>query len=164
MPHRRPTCLWRHIGDWHACGVKSEFKHIYLNVLFAYLCWNNVRTLIRHVGLWTVFNYACRSPMCLRLGRYVGLWQGMLVFHKARESRMGLWSDIWSPIGHVGPSKGMPVSDELCRGLQSDMSFSDGSPIGFRYKLYCCDLVLSRYIKIDIKTTVLIIKCYKLKP
>ena len=33
MPHRRLRCLWRPIGDRHACGVQSEYKHIYLNKL-----------------------------------------------------------------------------------------------------------------------------------
>ena len=70
----RSTCL---IGDRHACKVQLAFKHIYLNrlifiwFLLIYMHWNNVRTLIRHVNLWWVFNYACRSPMCFLLGLYV---------------------------------------------------------------------------------------------
>ena len=36
MPHWRPTSPSRPIGDQHAFGVQTEFKHIYLNTLFAW--------------------------------------------------------------------------------------------------------------------------------
>ena len=39
-----PKCLWRPIGDRHACKVQCEFKHIYSNILIfiLYSCWKTV--------------------------------------------------------------------------------------------------------------------------
>ena len=58
--HRRQACLH---------GVESEFKYAYLYILFAYLYWNDVRTLIRHVGLRPSMFVSDVSPIrhvCLR--------------------------------------------------------------------------------------------------
>ena len=64
MPYRRP------IGDRDAWVVQLDFKNIYLNfkytyfyILFAYLYWNTVSTLIRHspMGLrWSMSRFPIR--------------------------------------------------------------------------------------------------------
>ena len=129
--HWRPTCLIgdqsetdmpdrRPIGDRHSLletDMPAEsnwnshlFKFTYFYIICAYLHWNNVRTLIRHVNLQWAFNYACRSPMCLLLGMYVGLRSGMSVSDQ-------------SPIKHVKVFDGSPIRHMLV---------SDGSPIRLR--------------------------------
>ena len=138
MPHRRLTCHWRLIGDHYACGIQSEFKDIcislniliFMYVLLIYIYWNNVRTLIRHVGLWWVFDYECRSPMCLQLSMYVGLWSGMSVSGQTCWSSMGCRSGMSVSDGHVGFSW---ISNEVCLDLRSGMLVCDGYPIGLRW-------------------------------
>ena len=68
--------------------------HMYLNILIfiyfllIYIYWNNVKTLIRHVGL---------------------RW-GMLVFYETSQSlRSGMWVSDGSPIKHVKVSEGSPI-------------------------------------------------------
>ena len=79
MPHKRLTCLWRPLEDQHACGYNRNFKTnsfkytSYIYFLLIYIYQNNVRTLIRHLDLWWVFDQACRYPTCLRIGMYVVL-------------------------------------------------------------------------------------------
>ena len=60
--HRRPTCLWRPIGNQHACGVKSEFKQINLNI-FTYFTF-----CLFLLEYCKDSNQACRALVGLRLG------------------------------------------------------------------------------------------------
>ena len=59
---------------------ETDMPHFYIR--FAYLYWNN--------GI-KYFNKTCRSPMCIRLGMYVGLWSGMSVSDLECQSPIGLW-------------------------------------------------------------------------
>ena len=95
-----------------------KFTYFYL-LLLIYIYWNNVMTLIRHVGL----QWARKSPM-----KHVvvsdqvcqSLWSGMSV------------SD-GSPMKHVDISDGSLIRHV---GLRSGMSVSDGSPIVLRWVSY----------------------------
>ena len=75
---------------------------MYLNILIIihfllFLLWN-YNGLKQHVGLLWVFDYAYRSPMCLRWGMYVGPWSGMSVSNQTRQSPMGMSVSDGSPI------------------------------------------------------------------
>ena len=98
IPCRWPSCLigdpsetdildWRPIEDRHACGVQSEFKYIYLNILIfiyillIYIGWCK-ESIITHVNLRWVSDQPCRSPMGLQLSLSsspMGLRSGMPV-------------------------------------------------------------------------------------
>ena len=79
MPYQRPPCLtkthWRlicPIRDRHACGdpletnmpvecnrqfnTYSVINTYFLYFLLIYINWNHVSTMIRHLGLWRVFD------------------------------------------------------------------------------------------------------------
>ena len=125
MPPRRPTWLWRPIGDRHACGVRTEFKHIFLiylfYILFAYLYWNNVRTLIRHVSLRSDMLVSDGSSMGPRWvsdeasqGLGLGLHSGMLVSDGSlmKHLKVSDWVSTqacWSPMGLWLVSDGSPI-------------------------------------------------------
>ena len=126
MPQQKPTCP---IGDQHAPSetdmpVETHrrptslripiriqthlFKYYNFYIHFAYLNWNNVRTLIRHVSLW--------------LGIYI--YQS-LIKHVGLQPRMSVFNE--SPMGHFGLQW---VSDEVCRGLRWVYDHAYRSPMG----------------------------------
>ena len=95
MPNWWPACP---IGNQHACGYPSEFKHIYFNFRilnsFFFLYCNNVRTLKRHgwslMGLGLCMPVSDVSPIkhvCRSLIKHVGLQPRMSTFD---GSLMGL--------------------------------------------------------------------------
>ena len=113
MPHWRPTCLWTPIGDQHACGVQSEFKHkIHLNILI-------------FIYFLLIYIHTCRYPMGCRSGMAVSNWSCRF---QIGSSMKNVEVSDGSPIGL---RSGMLVSDQVCRspirhnGLQSGMSVSD---------------------------------------
>ena len=67
--HRRPTCLRIPIGIERQIFLNIIiYIHLFLYLLI-HIYWNNVRTLIRHVGLQSVSDQARQSPM----GRLLGM-------------------------------------------------------------------------------------------
>ena len=117
-PHWRPICLWRPLGDQHACGAKLKFYQIYLNILM-FIYFFLVYILCKDI------NQACWSLVGIRLGMSVSnvslMWH--VCWSLIREGRcytkhVGLqWfvdQACQSPVVHVGFRW---VSNAACQGL-----------------------------------------------
>ena len=125
--HWRPTCLQSPIV------IQTHLFKFTFNKYFLLIILELCKDSIRQVGLWWTYNYAFRSPMCLRLCMYVGLCSGMSVYDQTCQSQMGLRSGYsvsdGSPMKHTQVSDGFRSSLSVSDGPQSSMLVSDGSPI-----------------------------------
>ena len=113
----RPTCP---IGDWHAWGepcktkMPAEFNwnfntDLYLNILYTFCLFQFILIMKGLQSGMSDFNYACRSPMCLWLGTYVGLRPSMSVSNGLSIRYVGLWRGM--SVSDGSPMKHVKVSD-----------------------------------------------------